>query len=169
MLERPTGRIPKRPGLSIVVPLTEPLMTNGAVPPLLPLFRDQMFTGFNAADSIETAIEVARHPFNRKDVEAKIAEYRKNGEIAKAETLEGALSSYPPPEDPRASLRYLQERGFDPIRTGRAADGHPVAIRVDGPLGFTMDLETEAGRFDHAGMYISPVGVKAEQVGPGRW
>jgi hypothetical protein len=164
--ERPARRVPKRPGLAIMVPLTEPLMTNGAVPPLLALFREQMFAGFHAGDGIEAAVEMARHPFNRKDIDARIAEHRKNGEIAEAEALERALPSYPAPDDPRAALRYWQERGPDPIRSGRSADGQPIALRVDGPLGYTMDLETAGGRFDHAGLLISPVGAKMEQVEP---
>ena len=46
-------------------------------------------------------------------------------------------------------------------RTVEAASGSPVALRLDGPVGYTFDLETEAGRFDHASYLVSPVLEKA--------
>lgn len=51
-----------RPGLMLVVPLTETEMTAGSVPPPLAVFNQELFPQFNAADGIETVIDVARHP-----------------------------------------------------------------------------------------------------------
>ena len=45
-------------------------------------------------------------------------------------------------------VKYWQEYAPDPIRTGEGASGEPLALRCDGPVGYTFDLETEAGRFD---------------------
>src|SRR5262249_19046676 len=56
-----------------------------------------------------------------------------------------------------SALKFLQERGPGPLRTGAGADGTILPLRVDGPIGYTFDLKTEAGRFDHAGLLITPV------------
>ncbi|WP_398308962.1 hypothetical protein [Zoogloea sp.] len=126
-------RQPMRPGFMIVLPLTEPLMASGSVPPLLVLFNEPMFPLFHVGDGIEAAIELARHPF--------------------IDSGEGQ----PPP------VKYWPEFAPDPIRTGEGASGRPLALRCDGPVGYTFDVETDAGRFDHAGFLISPV---AEEVRP---
>jgi len=127
-------RQPMRPGFMIVLPLTEPMMASGSVPPLLVLFNEPMFPLFHVGDGIETAIELARHPFIESD--------------------EGRRT---PP------VKYWPEFAPDPIRTGEGASGRPLALRCDGPVGYTFDVETDAGRFDHAGFLISPV---AEEVRP---
>lgn len=119
-----------RPGLLLVLPLTEPMMADGAVPPLLALFNEPMFPLFHAGDGIEAVIEVARHPFPGGDFVGP---------------LSGPL------------LKYWQEQSPDPVRTKEASSGTPLALRCDGPIGYTFDLETEAGRFDHAGILVSPV------------
>lgn len=124
-----------RPSLMLVVPLTEPLMTEGSVPPLLAVFNQELFPMFNAADGIEAVIDVARHPFPGKDDAGK-----------------------------KKKTKYLQEIAPDPVREGEPAPDRPVALRVDGPVGYTFDAGTEAGRFDHAGLLVSPV---AEIVRPG--
>lgn len=264
--DRDSARAVQRPGLSLVLPLTEPLMTGGTVPPLLALFNEAMYANFNAADGVEAVIEVARHPLpvldrvlpdgnwndepkqdpdylaqiNRSAIlkawaathspddnkkfqlllargiawgDVKRAKYAFDGlkescdEIKKTiseeeqkpnpdqkkidalnarlrplqENLDHwkmtlddarALANQLKPDDavpPRiaygdwAALKYWQEQGPDPIRTGDHADGVPLALRVDGPIGYTFDVETDAGRFDHAGLLISPV---AQQIRP---
>ena len=123
-----------RPSLMLVLPLTEPLMTAGSVPPLLAVFNQELFPLFNAADGIEAVIDVARHPLPAVD---------------------GGGNQ---------STKYLQEYAPDPVRTGDPAADRPVAIRVDGPVGYTFDAAVEAGRFDHAALLVSPV---AEVVRPG--
>jgi hypothetical protein len=173
VLDRSVGRQPKRPGLALVIPLTEPMMAHGAVPPLLALFNDRLFPNFHIGDGIEVAIETARHPF------PLIA--RLKHEMA---TVEEAIRVFPPPQDedqeaekqrlvdrlaeltarhdsikPHTlpALKFLQEQGPDGIRTGESADGTILPLRLDGPIGYTFDLKTEAGRFDHAGILITPV------------
>lgn len=249
-----------RPALALVLPLTEPMMAPGAVPPLLALFNEAMFPLFHAGDGIEASVEVARHPFTggerlkperREEVkrlwaageaqlgkvaaaEAAVAEWRRvdamplAGQIGDAEAaltasraalatamaafqtefkagiVEGriealkelrarvaanlaaapadqrprlelrlqeidALLALPPPADPNGEAappanpfqKYWTEFSPDPIRTGRGASGAPIAVRVDGPVGYTFDLGVEAGRFDHAGLLITPVAAEA--------
>jgi len=53
--------------------------------------------------------------------------------------------------------KYWAEYSPDPIRTGQGASGAPIAMRCDGPVGYGFDLDTEAGRFDHAGLLVTPV------------
>src|SRR5690606_24547259 len=65
--DRPAERTPKRPGLVVFLPLTEPLMRDGAVPPLLAVLNDQLFAAHHAGDYIEPVIEVSRHPLVPKD------------------------------------------------------------------------------------------------------
>lgn len=125
--DRPKGRTLRRPGLALVLPLTEPLMAAGAVPPLLALMNETSFANFNIGEGMEAVIDVGRHPF-------------------------------PDAGKPK----FLQQWGPDPIRTGRGAPEGAVALRLDGPIGYTFDAETEAGRFDHSGWLASPVGARAE-------
>lgn len=125
--DRPTGRRLKRPALNLVLPLTEPLMAAGAVPPLLVLLNEPWFVGFNVADEIEGVIEVVRHPL---------------------------------PAD--LAHKHLQQRGPDPIRTARPASDQAMGLRFDGPLGYTFDPETEAGRFSHCGWMVTPVAVSPD-------
>lgn len=128
-------RKPMRPGLMLVVPLTEPMMTGGSVPPLLALFNEPMFPLFHAGDGIKAVIEVARHPFV-------------GAEPSPASDAAGSGGATP---------KYWPEYGPDPIRTGKGASGEPLALRCDGPVGYTFDIDTEAGYFDHAGLLVSPV------------
>jgi hypothetical protein len=280
------GRAPRgidRPSLMLVLPLTEPLMTEGSVPPLLAVFNQEMFPQFNAADGIEAVIDVARHPFpgheridedkkpetetktygdrlreawkavadNRgllADTEAAYAESVALGseeataeqeekrlkrdaaskEVIKAEEalkviqvkgaawgvvkqlddvrkqVEDALAHATTEEEKQRLqkrldidlpaekaaaesfakgledgsiqlpitagapadpfTKYFQEFSPDTLREATPAGDRPVAIRVDGPVGYTFDAGTEAGRFDHAAFLVSPV---AEIVRPG--
>ncbi|MGO7377507.1 hypothetical protein [Rhizobium ruizarguesonis] len=253
--DRNSERQAQRPGLALVLPLTEPMMAGGSVPPLLALFNETMYPNLNAADGIEVAIESTRHPLPAVDQvvrdgwndeppqdPAKLAQINRSA-VMRAWNLEKKRPDEPnggPPLDatpfnlrlsrglawgtvqrtkksyddvwkawndepagpvkdnlkervnewkamldsararateldaPDAEpspiefsdssvLKYWQERGPDPIRTVDASDGQPVALRADGPLGYTFDLETDAGRFDHSGLLISPV---AEFVRP---
>lgn len=216
VLDRPgTGRVAGRPGLALVLPLTEPLMTGGATPPLLALFNDRLYANFNMADAIDVAVEVARHPYtlseqhrrlkalpglideNGKyivDLKRMIQDLRdqlagppvpspeerlklerdlvsKEAELVVEQGREidlprelAALTVYlAGTEEPSVeSLKHWQEFGPDPIRTGRAHDGQPVLLRTDGPIGYTFDAGTEAGRFDHAGLLVSPVRQQIE-------
>lgn len=166
--DRPSGRVVGRPGLALVLPLTEPLMAAGATPPLLAVFNDRLYSNFNIADAIDVAVEVARHPYTigeqikRRDlVREWIQKKDPRGKPDELFELERALSDHRPAATD--SLKYWQEFGPDPIRTGQAHDGAPILLRVDGPIGYTFDAETEAGRFDHAGLLISPV---AQDVDP---
>jgi hypothetical protein len=275
----PVPRKIERPSLMLVLPLTEPATDNGAVPPLLAVFNQELFPLFNAADGIETVVDVARHPFI---VENRIARDKKpqtggtetygelfdkgwaavdplreklddaratlravmrlastatqemvtkagegvetarrtlekpaaalnlvilRGEawgreqrlaklLRRAEALlKEAENSKDPDKIKRATeirdeyvklhaaalkeatelektspavtseipgdptIRYWPETGPDPIRTGTGATGRPLAIRTDGPIGYTFDLETEAGGFGHAAMLVSPAAV----------
>lgn len=122
VLDRPSDRAVKKPGLSLVLPLTENMMGSGVVPPLLALFNDPFHANFHVGDGIDVAIEMARHPLPEGNV-----------------------------------LKYWQEWGPDPIRTGVGADGGLLPLRLDGPIGYTFDLETESGRFDHAGLLVTPL------------
>lgn len=320
--DRPGSRRPKRPGLALVLPLTEPLMTGGAVPPLLALFNETMYPQFHAGDGIETVVEVARHPLplidrivddgwnpsavlaisdttaggndtlhfawvpswvfpgmviedrtapgaipagttvvsiastatemtlhmsapaqgaigigdtiafsasvpdqqklaqiNRKAVrdawiaqgattafELQLARGLAWGDVQRAKPNDSLWFDWNAATDAGSRQRFREvldwwnaafyaahqtattwdsattapasgfrnsnlikfwpESGFDPIRTADAADGTPLAIRADGPVGYTFDPETEAGRFDHAGLLISPVAVTSKQVRP---
>lgn len=160
--DRPSGREIARPGLALVLPLTEPLMAAGATPPLLALFNDRIYSNFNIADNIDVAVEVARHPFTpaeqiirRDEVKDLIDNRDPRGNRDELYELEGLLRDHR--AAPTDALKHWQEFGPDPIRTGAAHDGSPILLRVDGPIGYTFDAETEAGRFDHAGLLISPV------------
>lgn len=217
VLDRPgTGRVAGRPGLALVLPLTEPLMTGGATPPLLALFNDRLYANFNMADAIDVAVELARHPYTFSDQHKRLEALPEliddNGKYIielneRIEKLKAELKGPPLPtpeklvelerklasseaelrvelgraldlprelaaltaylagtEKPSVdSLKHWQEYGPDPIRTGGAHDGQPVLLRTDGPIGYTFDAGTEAGRFDHAGLLISPV---RQQVKP---
>lgn len=269
--DRDSARAVQRPGLSLVLPLTEPLMTDGAVPPLLALFNEEMYTNFNAADGVEAVIEVARHPLpvlerllvtddgwnddppqdqtyltqisrpaileawaathdpDDKQFQLQLARSIAWGDVKRVKFVYDALTKScddiqkaidaegqkPNPDLKQidawkkelqrlqenrahwkttldedraqanqlgavstapsriafgdwAALKYWQERGPDAIRTADHADGVPVALRVDGPIGYTFDVETDAGRFDHAGLLISPVakGIPAKGISP---
>ncbi|HEX7152265.1 MAG TPA: hypothetical protein VF618_12325 [Thermoanaerobaculia bacterium] len=291
--ERPV-RLLERPALMLVLPLTEPLMTEGSVPPLLAVFNEELFPQFNATDGIETVIDVARHPLpgharisrgrtpegsnqtfgelfdaawkeveearakldeanakfaegftlgatltaqqqtnletDRKvaagvvaakelafnNVQAQAAAWgvvdewtkihktlddqiraaeaviadgaasaeakaaaqkiidrltlpRKNAaaQIGTATAIAEAMEKKPvspagAPVNPQR--KYFQEIAPDPIREATPAADRPVAVRIDGPVGYTFDAGVEAGRFGHAALLVSPV---AEGVRPG--
>lgn len=124
--DRPTGRVPKRPPLSIVLPLTEPYMSDHSVPPLLALFAEPMFANFHLGDGLEAAVDYVRHPL----IEAKGG----------------------------PKQRYWPQVGPDPVLTARGHTGQAAPLRLDGPLGYTFDRETEAPRFNHSGYLVSLVG-----------
>lgn len=162
--DRPSSRSLARPGLALVLPLTEPLMAGGATPPLLALFNERVYANFNLADGIDVAVEVARHPFTVKEQREELERLMLDDPVKNAEAiaaLEHLLDNHIPSSGD--VLKHWQEFGPDPIRTGGAHDGSPILLRTDGPLGYTFDAETEAGRFDHAGLLISPV---AQQYQP---
>jgi|GEM_PF-6763061 len=189
--DRPNGRQVKRPGLAIVLPLTEPLSPHGPVPPLLALFDDTFYANFNLAEEIEASVEVARHPFTRlerlrvriadiadrlEEIERESGSTTDEDELARLESEREQLRTEADAASAEITqieadggaraLKYWQERAPDPIRTGAAADHRPVALRLDGPIGYTFDLDAEAGRFDHAGLLISPVTPTAAPVAP---
>jgi hypothetical protein len=207
-----------RPSLMLVLPLTEPLMAEGSVPPLLAVFNQELFNNFNAADGIETVIDVARHPFPLK---ARIDEHthtdgsqpntplekawaavqEQHDALIRADRLVAeshALQSRHTDEErydslqhrdaerkrlqdsevklrqlvpaqlqpvsadlPNPTLKYYQEIAPDPIREATANPTCIVAVRTDGPIGYTFDAGTEAGLFKHAAVLVSPI---AEQV-----
>ncbi|MGR9265612.1 hypothetical protein [Rhizobium leguminosarum] len=155
--DRPSRRMIVRPGLALVLPLTEPLMAGGAAPPLLALFNERVHANFNLADGIDVAVEVARHPFTFEEQKTELERLKTEdpGSGDAIRDLEHRLSQHI--YSPTDRLKYWQEFGPDPIRTGSAHDGSPILLRADGPLGYTFDAETEAGRFDHAGLLLSPV------------
>ncbi|MGO7335702.1 hypothetical protein [Rhizobium leguminosarum] len=184
--DRGNGRVPKRPGFALALPLTEPMMSGGAVPPLLLLFNEAFHSNFHAGDGLEVAIDISRHPFTEaertrvslENLEALVQKLQKaidadpmspdmeakRDELARA-TLERdredahlqAIDS-----DPlgAASLKYWQERGRDPIRSGIGADGKLLLVRVDGPIGYSFDAGTESGRIDHTGLLVSPIDTR---------
>ncbi|MEW6643648.1 MAG: hypothetical protein AB1586_24270 [Pseudomonadota bacterium] len=167
VLDRSYDRRPKRPGLALVLPLTERMMAYGTVPPLLAVFNEQLYPNFHAGDGIDVSIEMVRHPFTRKDRQNRVDEITRilagtspptPEEAARLREeqarLQSGLGSVP--DSPLDALKYWQQWGPDPIRSGAGAGGEIVPLRVDGPIGYTFDLGTEAGRFDHAGLVISP-------------
>ncbi len=155
--DRPSGRSIARPGLALVLPLTEPLMAGGATPPLLALFNERVYANFNLADGIDVAVEVARHPYTLSEQRAELERLKKNPDDNEEAIRELEQMLRDQPQKATDTLKHWQEFGPDPIRTAAAHDGSPVLLRTDGPLGYTFDAETEAGRFDHAGLLISPV------------
>lgn len=187
--DRATGRTPKRPGFALALPLTEPAMAPGAVPPLLLLFDEGFHANFHAGDDVEIAIEVARHPFTERErTETRLARLHDG-----IETLKQEISADPPTStltdkkdslmraeaelalintqhaafdrDPAhvANLKYWQEHGPDPVRSAAGSEGALLPIRVDGPIGYTFDVGTEAGRFDHSGFLVSPVRLHRDE------
>lgn len=65
--QQDAGRRPQRPGLMLVLPLTEPLTLTGSVPPLLAIFNEPMHAGFHAGDGIEGLVELTRHPLTEEE------------------------------------------------------------------------------------------------------
>lgn len=100
---------------------------------------------------------MARHPFTFDEQEKELERLKKEEpkNVDAIRDLEHRLSTHIP--SATDTLKHWQEFGPDPIRTGAAHDGSPILLRTDGPLGYTFDAETEAGRFDHAGLLLSPV------------
>jgi hypothetical protein len=120
--DRDTGRIPKRPGLMLVLPLTETVMSDGVIPPLLAIFSEPMFPGFHIGDGVEATLDYARYPLENDGTQ-----------------------------------RFWPQYGPDPILTKAGHSGTPVPIRVDGPLGYTFDVGTEAPKFGRSGYLVTPV------------
>ncbi|NKK01231.1 hypothetical protein GFL63_20985 [Rhizobium leguminosarum bv. viciae] len=170
VLDRSLDRKPKRPGLELVLPLTERFMQQGAVPPLLAVFNDQFFANFHAGDGIEVSVEMARHPFTRDEQKRRLDDLWKElnpesgipptGDVRLAlqreyDALQRDISAGA--DKPTDALKYWQEWGHDPVKTGEGSDGELVLLRSDGPIGYTMDIGVEVGRFDHAGLLITPL------------
>jgi len=87
---------------------------------------------------------------NRLDVELDLARKTESTGIADAGNIGNPMA------------KYLPEAASDPIRTGQGASGKPLAIRCDGPVGYTFDPDAEGGRFDHASLLVSPVAHAAQ-------
>jgi hypothetical protein len=263
--DREAGRVPKRPGLMLVLPLTERLMPDASVPPQLAIFSEPMFADFNIGDGVEAALDYVRHPLPDVPVfSADAAQLARAHEKAKALTqaemayarapndpnaqlalrraradasltalahaeeiahedearakviLDSATNDYeqvqaqPDSADKRKKLdaldratrayaaahrrygsaqtaraaaavaydqamadreenpkstyvgpadiqRFWPEIGPDPLLTGEGHNGVPVPLRLDGPLGYTFDRETEAPRFGRSGFVVTPV------------
>ncbi|MFP3604666.1 hypothetical protein [Paraburkholderia sp. SIMBA_053] len=263
--DRETGRVPKRPGLMLVLPLTERLMPDASVPPLLAIFSEPMFANFNIGDGVEVALDYARHSLpdvpafsadaaqlarahekakaltqaemayarapNDPDVQLALRRARADASLtalSRAEVvaredearakviLDSATNEYERvksnPASPekqkiveardQANLAYMAaqkqrehanqasdaasiahdqavanqtdtskstfvgpadiqrfwpEIGPDPVLTGEGHSGVPVPLRLDGPLGYTFDRETEAPRFGRSGFVVTPV------------
>ncbi|MGY3131159.1 hypothetical protein ACVWZM_001841 [Bradyrhizobium sp. USDA 4501] len=171
LADRSNDRRPKRPGLAIVLPLTERAMAWGTVPPLLALFNEQLYPNFHVGDGIDATVEMARHPMTRAERKTRIETINKllnpsdgsappTGEaldrlVAERTALQRNIDSGA--DGPTDALKYWQEQGPDPIRSGAGSGGAIVPLRIDGPIGYTFDIATEAGRFDHAGLMITPV------------
>jgi hypothetical protein len=255
--DRDTGRKPKRPGLLLVLPLTETVMADAAVPPLLAIFSEPMFANFHIGDGVEAALDYVRHPlpdaavnwsedesrqvsgllsdmakaygavmaavrdekpdqrdaaalqlriatatFNRlvrgrqaalaaiaaqkardrvvqvarepdspdqerrlhdAQVESSAAESAlaaANADVLTAQqqldaTTAGQIVNLPNLQP--LVQRFWPQIGPDPIITVMGHSGRPVPIRVDGPLGYTFDVETEAPNFGRSGYLMTPV------------
>lgn len=269
-------RSPQRPGLMLVLPLTEPMTQEGTVPPLLALFNDQLFADGNIADGLEAVVEVARHPLTatemmdlvhapgfdaavaqvenarraveekrallanalnlaepalpadqaaakaalqaaqvelgtrerafaaiyaagaawgslkrwqaiqsqtQTDQQAAQARYDAETDPAKKQAFKHDLDKLnervaivaqrvldaesiasAPPATPYAgrimdvASKFYQEWAPDPARTADPSGVDPVALRFDGPVGYTLDTPGQAGRYAHAGLLVSPVG-----------
>ncbi len=166
--DRDNGRKIQRPGLSLVLPLTEPLMPGGTTPPLLAVFNDQMYANGNIADGIDVAVETARHPFTERDaIQKRLSEIDKEleskpGDSELLRERADRTARLNALELSGGALKYWQEFGPDAIRTHAAHDGHPVPLRIDGPIGYGFDMGTEAGRFGTAGYLLSPVSPQAK-------
>lgn len=63
----------QRPGLLVVLPLTESAHQPGKAPPILAVFNEPMHLFGNAGDGIEASIEMARHPRTTTDMKLPIA------------------------------------------------------------------------------------------------
>jgi hypothetical protein len=261
--DRDTGRRPKRPGLLLVLPLTETLMSDVAVPPLLAIFSEPMFAGFHIGDGVEAALDYARHPQPdaaivwtgvEKDAAQAVAKIAnayavfagdttdpdaRNGlrlavatfnafartqgvtlagaNVAKAQNkvsdAAAAVGGFQKPVPPARQASYqtaldalnlaiaesadaskILERaqaavlsaqqllqsvqqggddelpdlqsemqrfwpqiGPDPILTSAPHSGRPIPLRLDGPIGYTFDLETEAPHFGRSGFLTTPI------------
>jgi hypothetical protein len=260
-----TGRKPKRPALLLVLPLTETIMADAAVPPLLALFSEPMFANFHIGDGIEAALDYVRHPlpdaaitwnglegqaanlmtaiaaaYGRvaanggdqalKDLRVAVANFNvlvrsravalandnvtnAQKKFADAATLVQKISQEPDSAPDKALRladannalqeamgesvaaasalaaanadatsaqqdlvavqqgqarklpdlqpliqRFWPQVGPDPILTATPHPGRPVPVRLDGPLGYTFDVETEAPNFGRSGYLMTPVG-----------
>ncbi|MCA1386073.1 MULTISPECIES: hypothetical protein [unclassified Bradyrhizobium] len=171
LADRSNDRRPKRPGLAIVLPLTERAMAWGTVPPLLALFNEPLYPNFHVGDGIDAMVEMARHPMTRAERKTRVATIDKllnpsdgtpppTGEaldrlVAERAALQRNIDAGT--DGPTDALKYWQEHGPDSIRSATGSGGAIIPLRIDGPIGYTFDLATEAGRFDHAGLMITPV------------
>ncbi len=99
----------------------------------------------------------------------EVARFRTRRASAAASLAAAAAEAQDPSPAPFARTipdpfaKHWPELAPDPVRTAAAASGEPVAIRCDGPVGYTFDPEGESGRYDHAGLLVSPV---ADRVRP---
>lgn len=115
--------------------------------------RDKLADELNQPDPKDTELIAYLENEIRRHDERMCAIQQEIKDIGKLPTDWGADAS----RSGNPSAKYWPEVGSDPIRTGKGATGKPLALRCDGPVGYTFDLGTEAGRFDHAGLLLSPV------------
>jgi hypothetical protein len=266
--DRDTGRKLKRPGLMLVLPLTETVMSDVAVPPLLAIFSEPMFADFHIGDGLEAALDYARHPLpdapivwtgverdaqklageitqayadfaatpkdttKRQKLRLAVATFnafaRAQGlrlaeaSLAKAQDevtrTTAAVDTFPRPVPPAQQAdyqiaqdakaladkrsvnankaltkakadastaeqllqsvqaggnedlpnlqsemqRFWPQIGPDPILTDKGHSGRPIPLRLDGPIGYTFDLETEAPHFGRSGFLTTPISGQNE-------
>lgn len=266
--DRDTGRRLKRPGLMLVLPLTETVMSDVAVPPLLAIFSEPMFADFHIGDGLEAVLDYARHPLPdapivwtgverdaqklagdiaqayaafaempkdpaaRQQLRLAVATFnafaraqgvtlagaglaKAQDEVSRAAAAVGAFPQPLPPAqqadyqiakdaldlavkrsgDAEKALtkakadastaeqllqsvqaggnddlpnlqsemqRFWPQIGPDPILTGKGHSGRPIPLRLDGPIGYTFDLETEAPHFGRSGFLTTPISGQNE-------
>ena len=142
--DRKSNRAIGRPGLALVLPLTEPRISRDPTPPLLVLLNERLYDKKNFADGVEVVIEMARHPYT---------------------PAEQQTDQDPDGPAPTAieRLKYWQEIGPDPIRTHAGSEGRIIPLRMDGPIGYGSDAGTETETFTSASFLLNPAG---ERIAP---
>ena len=103
--DRDTGRKLKRPGLMLVLPLTETLMSDVAVPPLLAIFSEPMFADFHIGDGVEAVLDYARHPLPDAPIVWTGVEDRARELAAGIASAYTAFIAKPKAQDTRQALR----------------------------------------------------------------
>lgn len=142
--DRVSNREIGRPGVALVLPLTEPRVSRDPTPPLLVMLNERLYDKMNFADGVEAVVEMARHPYTQ-------------AEQQDIEDPGGAATT------PLERLKYWQELGPDPIRTHEGNEGRIIPLRMDGPIGYGTDQGTETGSFASASFLLNPAG---ERIAP---
>ncbi len=120
-----------RPSIDLALPLTSALAAANATvaadpslpPPLMLMLNQQVFADGDVSDRIEIGLEAARHP-----------------------DPDWTPTSPPPPTPPAPTShpRYWPQIAPDPRLLGTGHDGSPVAMRLLGPVGWTLDTSVPA-------------------------